>query len=259
MKPMSRSMRGLVILVIYVVVGFYGILGLKGRDIMGVQSAAQIHAKLQDAAQAALKATGQEWARVRLVGQRAILEGEAPSSEAREMAAQAVLSSYGQGGWWAGGVTRVINLATVRSDGPYVWRADLSNGAAILRGRVPSEVARIDLLDAAKAMFPNGVVDQMEVRADGAPNGDWLGVAKTGLSGLAHLSQGEVVLSDLALMLTGDAPSVQDARAADLALTGVASPFIARSRVSDLLSRPAVAPLPTAGAAPELRATVGHD
>lgn len=243
---MTRTLKALVAATVLVLLGFVGIYGLHGGDVPGMQSAAQIAARVQDEANASLKAKGFDWARLRVDGRSAVIEGVAPTEDAKAMAVRLVKTSTGIGG--------VVNLVQVQSEGPYEWRAVRDGKAVILRGRIPSEVARIDLVETARALYPNGVVDQMEVQAEGAPNGDWLGAAKIGLRALVFLDRGEVALVGEALLLTGETASPDRVRMADVALSSVAAPFVARARVANILAE-ALAPPPPAApeAAPQLR------
>ena len=241
---MMRTLKLLVGLGAIATLGMVSIHGVYGLDIPGAQSAAQIHARLTDQARAALRAGGHGWAQLRFEGQVAILEGVAPSVDARAAAVRAVADSAP-----LGGVMRVISLAAVEADGPYEWRGSRDGDMVILRGHVPSEVARVDLLESARVLFPNGVVDQMQVQADGVPNGDWLGAARAGLQALAKVNNGDVVLAGEALLLTGETGSPDQSRMAELALSSVVAPFVAQARISDMLTEE---PQPDA-VAPQLR------
>ncbi|MEO1101024.1 MAG: hypothetical protein AAFW65_04170 [Pseudomonadota bacterium] len=70
-------------------------------------TAASLEARLLEKAQAALVDAGQDWAVVRMEGQKAVLSGSPPDDEAREAAIAAVAIADGPGGQILGGVTEV--------------------------------------------------------------------------------------------------------------------------------------------------------
>ena len=70
-------------------------------------SARSLEARLQDAADEALyDVRADDWARVEMNGQIAIVSGLAPDAEARDQALQAVSRAAWAGGVVAGGITR---------------------------------------------------------------------------------------------------------------------------------------------------------
>lgn len=190
------------------------------------QSAAALEAKLETAANAALHKAGIDWARVEMDGQKAVLTGAAPSSDAVDEAARIVLRSSGPGGILIGGVaqveTRIRQAEPVR---PYVWSVTRTEaGGFVLAGHVPSRAVRETLMLEARASARGPVEDWM-VTAPGAPGGNWQGVARFAITQAAELSSGYAELSDLTLTVKGDAPD--DAMRAKLtaAVSGVAAPF----------------------------------
>lgn len=70
-------------------------------------TAASLEARLLGKAQAALADAGQDWAAVRMEGQKAVLSGSPPDADAREVAIAAVALADGPGGQVLGGVTEV--------------------------------------------------------------------------------------------------------------------------------------------------------
>lgn len=69
--------------------------------------------RLQRKAEAALADSGAEWALVKIDGQKAVLQGEAPSEDARDEATDAVAGAVWRGGLILGGVTAVDVSADV--------------------------------------------------------------------------------------------------------------------------------------------------
>lgn len=70
-------------------------------------TAASLEARLLGKAEAALAEAGQDWATVRMAGQKAILSGVPPSEAAQDVAIAAVAVADGAGGQIFGGVTEV--------------------------------------------------------------------------------------------------------------------------------------------------------
>ena len=170
-------------------------------------NAAQMQAKLQDAASAALHETGQTWAMVEMHGQRAVLSGSPPSVEAAEIARKAVLTSSGPGGMLRGGVwsiqTEFSEIRDIATVSPFVWRAIKSPaGDMILVGAAPDDATRGTLAEYALRLSGPPLDDRTEP-ALGAPAGDWVGTAMFGLDQLALLDSGEARLTDYELRLSG--------------------------------------------------------
>lgn len=231
---MSRGLKWAVGVAVFILLGLWGIMG-PGSGYGGAQTAYQIQAKLQDAADNALKASGHEWARVRISGQQATLEGLAPNDKARAEAEQVIKQSYGSGGILHGGITRVLNMATVSSEGPYMWRAVLGGGSVVLSGSVPSEIAQSDLSRAARAMFDGGVADQQKMTADGIPTGNWVGTAKVALEALSLLDEGEAHLNNVVLNISGRADdSVRLEKRLTAMMASLSEPYVGFARVLPL-------------------------
>jgi outer membrane protein OmpA-like peptidoglycan-associated protein len=166
-------------------------------------TAAQIETSLQREADEALARAGADWAVVEVDGQRAVLEGFAPSPEARQRAVDAVLGADGGGGLLLGGIVAVNDRASVGEvPRPYVWRAEAASGRVILSGLAPSVAARDALIDEARSLFVEGVDNRIQL-AGGAPPGGWLDAARLGLRQLARLGAGEAALTDRVLRVSG--------------------------------------------------------
>ncbi len=177
-------------------------------------SAVTLEQKLQEKAESVLYASGQDWARVSMDGQKAILGGAPPSAEAAERARKTILASDSAGGILVGGVTVVRDaLDAAPAISPYVWTATRTDdGAIILTGHVPGEVIRASIRDDAEAIAPGRVDDRTQL-GTGAPEGNWQGVARLGLKQLGLIEAGTVRLEDTSLTVSGvamdDAARVQ--------------------------------------------------
>ncbi len=114
----------------------------------------------------------------------------------------------------AAAAAKVPSLPTAS---PYQWSATRTAREVVLSGSVPTELARAELVGAARRHFSGlEVVDRLSL-AHGAPVG-MAGAAMFGLQQLSRLTSGEATLTDQVLLVTGVAPS-HAAKAALLANT----------------------------------------
>lgn len=190
------------------------------------QSAVNLQARLEANAAAALAESGNDWARVSMDGQRAILTGAAPSADAVTEAARAVRRSSGPGGLIFGGVTLVESQTEAAPPiSPYVWRAQkTAEGLIVLSGHVPTKSVQASLIEEARLVGRAAVDDQMKPAA-GAPPGNFQGIARFALTQLSRLEQGEVTISDYRVILRGEV-SDRAVRAEIMqAMSGIAAPY----------------------------------
>ena len=190
------------------------------------QSAVNLQARLEARAAAALTESGNDWARVSMDGQRAVLTGAAPSHDAITEAARAVRRSSGPGGIVLGGVTQVESRTDAAPPiSPYVWRArKTAEGRIELSGHVPTKAIQASLIEEARLVGRAAVDDQMKP-APGVPSGNFQGIARFALTQLSQLDEGEVTISDYRVILKG---SVADpAKRAEVlsAMSKIAGPF----------------------------------
>jgi outer membrane protein OmpA-like peptidoglycan-associated protein len=221
------------------VIGFWGIhTNLLSPAISPYFGSAQLaESELQKRASAAL--TDHPWAMVRMEGQKAIIEGNAPSAEDAEAARKAVLQSSGTGGLIGGGVT-VVDTSGIRltdeKDGalspvaaPFTWSATKdATGLVRLTGFVPNDDIRTEIVAEAEKLFPGGVIDELQL-ARGVPGPEWEDIVKQHLAALQLLRDGGIDASDRDFTLYGIAESsAQSAEAQSLLddmATGYASIF----------------------------------
>ncbi|MEM1105819.1 MAG: OmpA family protein [Pseudomonadota bacterium] len=166
---------------------------------------------------------------VEMAGQTAKLSGVAPSPDAPARAAQAALSTLGEGGPLFGPVTAVeTDFQTAPRVSPFIWRATrTAGGELILSGHVPGSLARDALVDAAGALDITGLDDRAEIGL-GAPDGPWIEVAALAVRAVAELDSGRAVLADTELKVSGIA--MDNARRARLSaqIANIAPPFLGR-------------------------------
>jgi OmpA-OmpF porin, OOP family len=87
---------------------------------------------------------------------------------------------------------------------PYLTGVAAANGAVTLTGYVPSEQARLALIESVKARLPGQKIEDRLQIASGAPEG-WLGCIQGGLLGLGRLGAGRAELNGNAMDLVGSA------------------------------------------------------
>lgn len=190
------------------------------------QSAVNLQARLEARAAAALAESGNDWARVSMDGQRAILTGAAPSNDAVTEAAGAVRRSSGPGGVVFGGVTQVESRADAAPPiSPYVWRArKTAEGRIELSGHVPTKAIQASLIEEARLVGRAAVDDQMKP-APGAPSGNFQGIARFALTQLSQLDEGEVTISDYRVILKGNVADPAKRAEVLSAMSKIAAPF----------------------------------
>ncbi len=238
---MDRVLLFLIGLAVFLATGYAGV----HAPDTGV--AARIEARLQAAAEAALRESGlDDWAQVRVDGQTAWLTGDAPREEDRGDARAAVFAAAGPGGWWRGGVTAVQDRTVLAATlSPFVWSATVRDRQVTLSGGAPSRAARTEIRQYATELFPGGVMDDMRV-ARGAPDEQgWNAAAQLVLSQLSRLSEGRAAIVDLAITLEGAAASEDDAERVRQAMGRAPAVFAREVRVRGL-GPSAAAPRPEA-------------
>ena len=114
----------------------------------------------------------------------------------------------------APGVRMVTDgLSAPPPQNPFLWRAALDGSIVTLSGSTPSPEARVAVIAAAQAAWPQArIVDQMSYFS-GAPR-DFVARATGGLQVLAHLSGGAAQLRGAELTLSGKAASSAEYQAA---------------------------------------------
>ncbi len=181
-----------------------GILCLVAITTLAVLQRPFIEATLGSSADHALEMTGEGWASVRFTGRDVVISGEALAEEARAKVRRALAALPG--------VRRVVDHTTLLPERrPFTFTAVRDGRTLQLSGYVPSVMALERIIVAAHAIPGISVVkgaDQL-VRARGAPAGDFAAVVGFGLSQLAALPTGRIILSDDALSIEGRSPDLE--------------------------------------------------
>jgi OmpA-OmpF porin, OOP family len=127
---------------------------------------------------------------------------------------------------------------------PFMWRADRENNQLVLSGSVPSEDAKAAIYKHAVEVFePTIVVDKMTI-ADGAPAGDWSGIATLGLDELRKLEPGGyAMLSAKELTVWGTTPIVDVKQAIEKTMGTLPDGYLGRPTVTLATASPPAAPV----------------
>ena len=89
---------------------------------------------------------------------------------------------------------------------PYLWSAAREGRAVVVRGHVPSEEVRQQVLAALRAAMPEAGISDHTDLADGAPSLDrWLAAVRFAANQLALMPTGQVSLSNTSIYLEGAA------------------------------------------------------
>lgn len=172
-------------------------------------SQASVEKRLGEAAHKALAAAGFGWAEAKADGQKIILSGVAPSTEARQAAIDIALKSEGEGGVISGGVSKVIarQLEVGPPVSPFILVATRDGRSVSISGVAPSRAAMAAVTEAARSLY--GMNVQVRLRlASGAPAGvDWPLAAVGAVGVLTGLERGEAELVDGVLTVSGEAAS----------------------------------------------------
>ena len=191
------------------------------------QNPANLQTQLERRANAALAKQGYDWAHVTMHGQRAILQGPAPSEDAVVGAADIIRTSSGVGGVLFGGVTVVESAVSPGAPvSPFVWRATrTAAGDWALSGVVPTRrIAEQIEADTEQRADGHAVSDGMHVAA-GWPGGNWQGVARLGLQILSEADSGTAQLSDTTLRVSAVVMDSADRARLSAQVANIAAPY----------------------------------
>jgi OmpA-OmpF porin, OOP family len=94
-----------------------------------------------------------------------------------------------------------VSLPTVD---PYIWSASRSVDTIRLTGYAPDEELQAEILELATEKFPTFQIDDQTAIAGGAP-GNWSSAAAAILSQIGRLVEGEAVLTNTDIEISGDA------------------------------------------------------
>ncbi|WP_306253971.1 OmpA family protein [Parvularcula sp. IMCC14364] len=253
MRAIHKFLIGIIGLIVLGCFGFY--FGLFPQTTPEIAEA-----RLLEAAEADLAEAGLDWVTVTMEGQKAILSGTAVSAEEIDRAADIVRHSTWAGGVSAGGIT-VVETGNVRNFSdvavpqaeqpmlpvatPFTFVADANgNGGVVLRGFVPSEEIRTQLVARAQELFPGGVTDELVI-ARGAPEGNWAQAALAHLDGLSKLRSGYVRASGADFTLNGMAADSDLKARAETDLNRTGDAFNSNAEITLVVApEPVLEPIP---------------
>ncbi len=111
---------------------------------------------------------------------------------------------------------------------PYTWHAqmDAQSDPVVLSGYVPDPETATNIVDHARSLFSQRVINTMVV-ADGVPGNsdEWREAVKSSLTILAGLKMGHAQSTDLAFKITGTTDSENMVRNANLVMTSLGASF----------------------------------
>jgi len=194
-------------------------------------SASSLEARLKEAADSALyRIRADEWAQVRMEGQRAVLTGLAPSRQARDAALEAVAGASWAGGVVAGGVTRVIDETRLAGrERIFGIRAYYASGRLTLSGNAPDAAAAARIEALAQRLFPGASVT-LTLAPGGAPEA-WEAAVRLMLAELSLLDNGAGLINADRIALTGLAANAQTAGSVRAAFETPPGEFLAAALV----------------------------
>lgn len=235
------------------VTGYFATFASEGRGPF--RSVRHVPEALERQVLAALASKGLGWVVVKVDGQRAILNGTAPSELDREDAIETARRAAGRGGALWGGITSVdgSRIAVSPPRKPYNWIAVRGAGLSVrISGAVPSEAFKREIAREARKLFPQGVEDKSRV-ASGYPTGDWMGSVKIGLAQLRRLQSGELQLNDGDMVLFGQVADDGEKNAIETEIATVRKPLTgsAQLTINDRSTPPLPATLEGPAGAPE--------
>ncbi len=117
---------------------------------------------------------------------------------------------------WGSRLDLEQDLQLIETVAPYRFGVTKNEGGRIsVQGFAPSAEIRTQIHDDAVAIF--GQASDIEVNlAKGEPKGDWRAIVGLGMDALATLEQGELVIQDMAVTLSGNVSDPADTEAIDI-------------------------------------------
>lgn len=186
------------------------VVGLYTPFIPGAPGSIQtIQEKLiADAQKSLFDAKQSNWAELEVVGQKAILSGEAPSKDAKDLAIDSLESATGGKGFLRSGINQVD--ATQVTLGPYRFKADYRTNFIRISDNLPSLAAQTQINSYLKAIFPDIQHFPQTQIVSGAPNEQWTQIVETALYAISPLEEGVVLIEDKEIKISGVAFSVYE-------------------------------------------------
>ena len=195
-------------------------------------SASNLEDRLERAAaQALYDARADDWARVEMEGQKAVLTGLAPGPAARDHAIEAVRKAAWAGGVVAGGITKVVDRTRLEeSDQLFQLRADLVQNRLTLLGFAPDADGQARLVELAELLYPGRATLDVQLAPGAAPEG-WEEAARLMLSELARLDTGTGLMRGDRMVVTGLSTNAQTVTSVRDAINGAPASFQAAALV----------------------------
>ncbi|MHA6691930.1 OmpA family protein [Devosia sp. A449] len=180
-------------LIKWVAPGLATVLG--GTSLCLAMTSGEIATDLAAKSATAMAVSGHDWAELALDGRDLTLSGTATDPIAVKAATTRLASIAG-----LGPVTTEVALAPLAK--PYQFTARIKQGAVSLAGGVPDEATRQRLL--ARAGLTQG---ELDLRSGMPERRSWVAGAEFAIDQLQYFDQGQAVISDLTVNLSGRAKS----------------------------------------------------
>ena len=229
---MSQLLKWIISCAAFLLLGYGGLYFNFPGSFKDVESSIEI------AANTALKnAKLDDWAGVRMEGQKAILLGEAPNTAERDRAKSALLRATGSEGPIFGGVTKAVaDEVTIKNpiplESPYHFRADMQADFIRVSDMLPDEASVREIKNFLTRTFANEqVYNHMRV-ARGVPNDQWVNMIKGSLSALSKLDQGSINTKDLVVKFNGQTNNEEIAQQVNLLLRRLPAEYTIESSIS---------------------------
>lgn len=142
---------------------------------------------------------------VRLADGGFSIEGESRSAADHELGANALQANLP-----AGLLLEQAKVLPAEAN-PFVFKAEISDGAITFAGNVPSDEQRGNITDMASSLMPGRSLTDETVLASGAP-GRWDDAVTAGLQSLSFLQSGRLTISGFGVSIEGVALDKETAR-----------------------------------------------
>ncbi|OCW57694.1 hypothetical protein AWJ14_02485 [Hoeflea olei] len=189
-----------------------------------------VEADLKGRAQAALR-QGHGWAQLSLTGRDLTLQGVAPDEASQASGLALVRGVYGVR-------TATDNSTLLPEAKPYRLTFEKGADGVMLRGVVPNDTVRAELIGILSGMLPGIALSDRMQPARGAPDG-LVALAAYGLAAFTRFSTGTIEISDRTLTVRGQALNPDDH---ELALTALKAIPASAGSVKSIDITPAAAP-----------------
>lgn len=190
---------------------------------------------------------GAGWAKIDSHGQKVVISGEAPDSQA-----PGYVTALLRGNLITGPITAVDKSTITKVElpplaDPHIWIAEHQGDALVLSGDVPSQAARDAIFQLAAMRFSDAEISgSLDIARSTTSEESWSSAASIALQALARLESGAVEIVNNEISITGQTIDRARADAISDLLDAAPEGFTVKRRIS------VAAPTPTVTAAPDI-------